>query len=300
MGNTTSAADITSLKTSIAAINTKIKALQTTTANQGVANIDYDKLATSMGNQTNNINSLSTAMLNSPDKLAASLVSKISSDTMNNSIQAALSKNDVLVNSVSGKLTSDNTYKSLLKGEKGDPGNMGGYEAVKSNLFTGKLGNAKHPATLWCADSELCQAPDGNTGIAIGDLHKGSRLHLSSDADIFLLPKKGNVEVSSAWGGSGNLKLDGALTLGNGWSITTDGDGLKFRVNGEEKAAIYRDGAISGSRVYFGNGYNLRGDADVLRILHGNNEVGYLQLISGRANLNLSGNFYSQQYQKWM
>jgi len=39
------------------------------------------------------------------------------------------------------------------------------------------------------------------------------RLHLSSPEHVFLLPKGGDVNVSKAWGGNGNLNVDGNLVM---------------------------------------------------------------------------------------
>ncbi|MCK4650351.1 hypothetical protein KAT36_03915 [Candidatus Pacearchaeota archaeon] len=66
--------------------------------------------------------------------------------------------------------------------------------------------------------------PSGGGGsclpLAGGKMNSGAiidnagRTHLASTEDIYLLARGGDTIVSNAWGGSGNLKVDGGITLG--------------------------------------------------------------------------------------
>jgi hypothetical protein len=85
------------------------------------------------------------------------------------------------------------------------------------------------PQTLWCASGEVCDLPVGKLRIqfpSTGVVDSKQRMHISSDKDIFLLTKGGDVNISKAWGGNGHLNTDGGITVGGGQLRTPPGPNL--------------------------------------------------------------------------
>lgn len=101
----------------------------------------------------------------------------ISGATFDNSGNLTLTKTDntkLGPFNLKSALLSDPAAVMQLKGEKGEPGSIGSYTSVKSNLFDTPLTKsdgtkAVRGATLWCADGDFCQLPAGSKGFALSD-----------------------------------------------------------------------------------------------------------------------------------
>ena len=92
-------------------------------------------------------------------------------------------------------------------------------------------------------------------------IKSGGRLHLSSGERTYLLPKNG-VIISRAWGGSGNLNVEGNVNLKGGVSEHNPGKwGTHFPWSGDQKNYIRGDTELRGNT-------NNLGDLNVGRYLN--------------------------------
>jgi len=156
------------LRSDLSTLKTTVSGLQTKVTNFNAKSIDYTELSGQIVNNEN-ITKIIEGIIKSPDKLASALVpTMIKNTSFVESINQNFMSNGAFAESVAKVITSNPTYKSTLKGDKGEPGNLGNLTSIKSNLFGSTLSGGKYPATLWCADDELCQLPKGNKGIDWG------------------------------------------------------------------------------------------------------------------------------------
>ena len=92
-------------------------------------------------------------------------------------------------------------------------------------------------------------------------IKSGGRLHLSSGEKTYLLPKNG-VVVSRAWGGSGDLSVEGNINFKGGASEHNPGNwGTHFPWQGDQKNYIRGDTEMRGN-------VNALGDVNVGRALY--------------------------------
>jgi hypothetical protein len=104
-----------------------------------------------------------------------------------------------------------------------------------------------------------------------GDLTIGSaktisspgRLHISGDADLYLL-NKGGVVVSRAWGGNGSLEIDGALIT---HPISADQAKSILADKADGTAVVASAGGVSESRVDFY--YKYKGEVHLAKLFGG-------------------------------
>jgi len=150
-------------------------------------------------------------------ELATSVASSIgTSDAIRSQIVSSLQSRQEFLNALADKLTNDNTYKARIIGP---PGTIADDESIKLTF---------EKKSLWCADGELCTIPtkkwDGSTNRSLGELgiqipangriHTPGRLHMSGDEFLYILNKSGAI-VGKEWGGTGNLSVQGKLTVGD-------------------------------------------------------------------------------------
>jgi len=266
MGNSTSTADITQLKNTIASIQTTINGLNQKVDNFQASTVDYTQLGNSLINTSDNLNKITNGIINSPDKLASALTpGLIANAPFVNSINQSISKNTDFTKSVSNLITSDATFRSILKGDKGDPGNIGDYTALKANLYGSTLTGAKNPATLWCADGDFCQVPVGSKGIIAPSIQATSNVVPSSQGAYIVWNRDGSsgmttfanqrgggpggfefvnfdknnnvVNQAMTINGSGQVAVKNGLVIG-GWTIFEDSTGkLVFQRPGGDQNA---------------------------------------------------------------
>jgi len=69
-------------------------------------------------------------------------------------------------------------------------------------------------------------------------ISNSNRMHITATEDIYLLPKGGEVYVSSAWGGAGNLAASGNISANNGAATLywqgNEGEVLRLRGNNNQ------------------------------------------------------------------
>jgi len=227
MGSSTSTADIAQLKTSVASIQSAMNGLTTKVNNFQASTVDYPTLSNQLVNTSDNLTKITNGIINSPDKLSTALTpGLIASTPFVNSINQSISKNTDFTKSVSNLITSDATFKAILKGDKGDPGNIGDLTALKSNLFTQTLQGAKHPATLWCADGDYCQVPTGSKGVDVinGSVKIGAAYLKQDDSWVRILSDPNNTGTYDKGLAARNLWTNGSLQIGD-WTISQNGDG---------------------------------------------------------------------------
>lgn len=112
-----------------------------------------------------NIDQLSKSLLNQGSALVNNVASSVvSQGSLATAIRTGLTSTDVFAKSVGDTLINNSTYKQMITGPKGEPGNLGDYVSLKYNLYTTVLPGAKNAATMWCADGEMCQVPVGAKG----------------------------------------------------------------------------------------------------------------------------------------
>ena len=80
-----------------------------------------------------------------------------------------------------------------------------------------------------------------------GNIKTGGRMHISGEENLYLL-NKGGVFVSSAWGGNGNLSVDGTLTTGN---INSGG---RMHISGPELLYLLNKEGVVIGKEWGGNG----------------------------------------------
>lgn len=81
-----------------------------------------------------------------------------------------------------------------------------------------------------------------------GNLKVGGRMHITGDEACFLLHKSGTI-ISKAWGGNGNLTIEGTATVGGELSVV--GAWVRVRGAGNEQAVVGGDGG--GNDVHIGS-----------------------------------------------
>ncbi len=183
---------------------------------------DPDEVVNKLKNDSKFMNSLSTNIAKNSTELGTSVASSIgTSDTIRNQIVSSLQSKKEFLNAVADKLTSDSIYKERIIGP---PGTIADDESIKLTF---------EKKSLWCADGELCTIPtkkwDGSTNRSPGDpskvgelgiqipatgrIHTPGRLHMSGDEFLYILNKSGAI-VGKEWGGTGNLSVQGKLTVG--------------------------------------------------------------------------------------
>jgi hypothetical protein len=92
------------------------------------------------------------------------------------------------------------------------------------------------------------------TGVIKVDSGK-NRLHLGGEADLFLLNEKGTV-VSKAWGGTGNLTVEGRLSTGSIEDATNirARSNLRLSISGDEDLHMLNKKGVVVSKAWGGNG----------------------------------------------
>lgn len=180
---------------------------------QLAANIDYPKLTAQLLNSSN-VTSLTDALSKSNPFIQALVPPLATTGNVQGVIKDTIAGNGNFLTSVKNVIIADDKAKLTLKGDKGDPGNIGDYGALRANLFGPPLTKADgkkadHAITLWCADGDFCQLPPGSKGFTTADA-------------------------------SGNLVINNkGLTIGN-WTIYDGGDGLYFK-KGNNTVARFSD-----------------------------------------------------------
>jgi hypothetical protein len=194
MGSSSSSnADISTLKSQVTTLQNKLSnydRVSTAALNPSTnVTVDYDALGTKLVTTSDNLSKIRDSLINSGTKLSDAVVPAMASnEAIKTAIRSSITANTDFANSVAGLLTSNDTYKAKLKGDPGTPGSIGDYTAVKSNLHSSTLNGAKHGATIWCGDGEICQLPQGTNGIQIG----GWTIQEEGDQLVF---KRGNVDT---------------------------------------------------------------------------------------------------------
>jgi hypothetical protein len=248
MGATTSNSASTANSNDISSLKVSISTLKTKVDNFSASNVDYTQLAGNITSTSDYLKKISDAIIAQPSKLSDTIVPGIIANaTFANSINNSITANQTFTRDVANKITSDPTLKAILKGDKGEPGNIGSLAALKSNLFTSKLDGALFPATIWCADTKICQIPVGNTGLKIGswiiEEHTNGNLHIHN----------GNIEDWKARltpdGILYGKKLAGDSFTSKNWSVEQYSNGNLHIHNGnvnDWKTAITPDGTLYG------------------------------------------------------
>jgi hypothetical protein len=241
MGSSTSSADTTQIKNDINTLKLSMTGLTTKVNNFQAASINYTDLSSGLVNTPDNLNKIISGLTNIPDKLATAIVPGMASNTtLMNSITNAIVANKDFPASVASSLTSDPTKKAILKGDKGEPGSMGDYTALKSNLFISTLTGAKNPVTLWCADGDMCQLPKGNKGIEWGyggsKIYDDSQLNISSDDNIYFNTKDRRMEIRN----------DGTYFNQDGLKPLNEQDWMRIFGSNANGTAMYNGVSING------------------------------------------------------
>jgi hypothetical protein len=244
MGSSTSSADTTQIKNDINTLKSSISGLTTKVNNFQAASVDYPQLSSGLVNTPDNLNKIISGLTNTPDKLAGAIVPSMAlNKTIMDSITNAIVANKDFPASVASSLTSDPTKKAILKGDKGEPGSMGDYTALKSNLFISTLSGAKHPATLWCADGDFCQVPTGNMGVEIPKLKIGNWYIYESGEGQLVFEKPGG-DMNQENTGHVRFAPDGNIwvnrSIGRGWVGDNIND-VRNNVNDLKNNVIRKD-----------------------------------------------------------
>jgi hypothetical protein len=265
MGSSTSTADTTQLKNSLASLQSTVNGLSSKVNNFQAASVDYTQLGSSLVNTSDNLNKITSGIINSPDKLASALTPGLIANTpFVNSINQSISKNTDFTKSVSNLITSDATFKAILKGDKGEPGNIGDYTALKSNLYGSTLTGAKNPATMWCADGDLCNIPRGNKGIDWGyggsKIYDDNQLNISSDDNIYFNTRNRRMEIRN----------DGVYITQDGLRALDDNDWFRLVGSRANGTAVYNGMSINdGGGLSVGSWERMpQGDLKVTGKLH--------------------------------
>jgi hypothetical protein len=153
--NAASKSDLTSLKNTVASLQTKVKSLETTSIDDKaikdlVKNIDYQKLRNEL-----RMDELSTEVLKNPGAIADSVAQSFTKDAGKIApIATALADNQTFAKTLAETLTdASGKYRLALQGLKGETGNLASSSStVKTALYDTKY-------TLWCADGGVCKMP---------------------------------------------------------------------------------------------------------------------------------------------
>jgi hypothetical protein len=183
MGATASKSDLTALKTSVQNLQTKVKALETTSVDdkaiQGVVkNLDYLKLKNELS-----MSDLSTEVLKNPGAIAESVAQSFTTNADRMTpIATALADNEKFAKTLADTLTdTSGKYRSALRGDKGETGDLSSSkDAIKAALYDKKY-------TMWCADGEVCKVPTGVKTLEVPRLKIGNwylEPHGSADGDL--------------------------------------------------------------------------------------------------------------------
>jgi len=287
------------LRSDLSTLKTTVSGLQTKVTNFNAKSIDYTELSGQIVNNEN-ITKIIEGIIKSPDKLASALVpTMIKNTSFVESINQNFMSNGAFAESVAKVITSNPTYKSTLKGDKGEPGNLGNLTSIKSNLFGSTLSGAKYPATLWCADDEYCQLPPGNKGIEVGlggtIRSKLGNLNMEGPEDFYVLNRNG-MTIGTERGGNGTLRVQGDASFGN--ALRVQGDAIfgneltagRIVANQKENpggdfSSLFLKGDNGGDGVLFKNGKNKGNDGNP-GTLTLRNDAGDLNLTAKGGNIN--------------
>jgi hypothetical protein len=200
--NAVSKSDFEGLQSTVRTLQTKIKSLESTSVDdkaiQGIVkNIDYIKLKNELS-----MSDLSTEVLKTPGAIADSVAQSFTKDsTKMTPIATALADNQTFATTMAKTLTdSTSQYKSSLRGEKGETGNLTtSKEAAKDALYD------KTKYTMWCADGDICKLPATVKGIDWGyggsKIIDDAQLRIMSDDQVWLQVPGEQVVVQNGWGG---------------------------------------------------------------------------------------------------
>jgi hypothetical protein len=156
-GNAASKSDLAALKSTVSNLQTKVKALETTSVDdkaiQGVVkNLDYLKLKNELS-----MSDLSSEVLKNPGAIAESVAQSFTTNSGRMvPIATALADNEKFAKTLADTLTdTSGKYRSALRGDKGETGELStSKDAVKAALYDKKY-------TMWCADGDVCKVPAG-------------------------------------------------------------------------------------------------------------------------------------------
>ena len=188
--------------------------------------IDYNKMSNDIITNPKQLKMLSTVFtisdkVSGTNPVISNIINNIT-DKNNQQFQRllndSLANSDIMVNLVANALGNNTTTGQKLIGDTGPTGNLGNYYNIKEALFTNTLIGAQKPATLWCADGNRCQTPDGMNGIIInpsGQSNMGSSLFGSNDNLEFKSP--GNIEFKSP----STINIKNNLNINQGGSLNT-------------------------------------------------------------------------------
>jgi hypothetical protein len=164
----------------------------------------------------------------------------LTNDAVIQRIWTGLQDNTTFAKTVSDKLTDDaSAYRGRLQGDKGAPGELASSkEAVKRALYDTKY-------TMWCADGDICNVPDGNKGIQAPTVEV-SRI------------KIGNWYIEQHGGPNGNLHFHKGDV--NDWYLSVE--------NGKNLSV--REGHVNGKHIVndVNNFYNFADNLAVRRDKH--------------------------------
>lgn len=91
-----------------------------------------------------------------------------------------------------------------------------------------------------------------------GTLLTNDRMHITGGEKLFILNKEG-VNISKAWGGTGDLEVEGTISLAN--NATIQGSG-RMHINGGELLYLLNKEGVKISKAWGGNG-NLQVDGNL-------------------------------------
>lgn len=271
------------LSSDLSTLKTTVSGLQTKVTNFNAKSIDYTVLSGQIVNNEN-ITKIIEGIIKSPDKLASALVpTMIKNTSFVESINQNFLKNGDFAESVAKVITSNPTYKSTLKGDKGEPGSLGNLTSIKSNLFGSTLSGAKYPATLWCADDEYCQLPPGNKGIEVGlggtIRSKLGNLNMEGPEEFYVLNRNG-MSIGRERGGNGTLRVQGDASFGGRINANQNQN------PGGDFSSVFLKGDNGGDGILFKNGKNKGNDGNP-GTLTLRNDAGDLNLTAKGGNINL-------------
>jgi hypothetical protein len=176
-----------------------------------------------------------------------------------------------------GRLMIEDSAVPLSVRETGQPVTAGGLWRMPLNggiwrfevntAANGDFSTSLTPLTM-TADSRVgigTSAPDANYRLDVagnikipsgGTVYSPGRFHIHGEELLYLL-NKGGVIVGKAWGGNGNLSVEGDLSVGGKITVPA-GNQLyspgRFHIHGEELLYLLNKGGVIVSRAWGGNG----------------------------------------------
>jgi hypothetical protein len=241
---------------------------------------DPDQVASKLIVDDTFMNNLGRTISQNSDVLGLNVAKQLNANpTTRAEIANTISTLKEFQDALANKITTENVYKSRIKGE---PGNIGSDAALKTALL---------PRTLWCADGDVCQLPSGKNGIDIGGVlinnkHTGYpneqrngkwTSEISNDADkLMIVGKKNgkdNVRRIGLWD---EVQVHGSLCFGPRWCIQAEGNNGEYLVFRDTKPANGKDSRYAmdpnkyidiGNLLKHGDAINIRSDENPQRRL---------------------------------